>query len=58
MTETCIPVRIRKTEISAVVTRADGTIEDLGVISLWHSNPLIRWAYKLRRLAKWLPFNS
>jgi hypothetical protein len=27
----------------AVVTRADGTVEDLGLIAYWHKNPVIRW---------------
>jgi hypothetical protein len=28
----------------AVVTRADGTVEDLGLIAYWHKNPFVRWA--------------
>lgn len=35
--------------ISAVVTRADGSVEDLGVIAYWHRNPLRRWAWRLRK---------
>jgi hypothetical protein len=31
------------TEVSAVVTRADGTVEDLGIVSYWHKNPIKRW---------------
>jgi hypothetical protein len=27
-------------EITAVVTRADGRVEDLGRIAYWHANPL------------------
>lgn len=30
-------------EVSAVVIRADGTREDLGVISYYHKNPIKRW---------------
>jgi hypothetical protein len=31
--------------LRAVVTRADGTVEDLGEIAFWHKNPIIRaWA--------------
>lgn len=30
-------------EVRAVVTRADGTVEDLGVIAYWHRNPFKRW---------------
>lgn len=37
---------VKEATISAVITRADGTIEDLGVVSYWHRNPLRRlvWA--------------
>lgn len=35
--------------IRAVVTRADGTVEDLGVISYWHRNPLRRLLFKLTK---------
>lgn len=34
----------KSSSISAVVTRADGSIENLGVIAYWHKNPLKRWA--------------
>ena len=33
--------------IHAVVTRADGTVEDLGLISYTSRNPLRRWGYRL-----------
>jgi hypothetical protein len=39
----------REASISAVVTRADGTTEDLGVISYWHRNPFKRWAWAYRK---------
>jgi len=39
--------------IRAVITRADGTVEDLGTISYWHKNPLRRLAYRIGRLFKW-----
>lgn len=35
-------------ETSYVITRADGTVEDLGVTGYWHRNPIKRWAWKLR----------
>ena len=38
---------LRQTQIEAVVIRADGTREDLGVIARWHKNPLIRWWWAL-----------
>lgn len=47
--------RVRQVSISAVKTRADGTIEDLGVIGYWHRKPLKRWAWALKRgLRNWL----
>jgi hypothetical protein len=39
--------------IRAVITRADGTVEDLGTISYWNKNPLRRLAYRIGRLFKW-----
>lgn len=37
----------REATISAVITRADGTIEDLGVVARWHKNPLVRLAWRV-----------
>lgn len=37
----------REQTISAVVTRANGTVEDLGIVSYWHRNPLKRLAWHL-----------
>jgi hypothetical protein len=42
----------RMISIGAVVTRADGTVEDLGVVSYWHRNPLRRLAWRLGRLIR------
>lgn len=43
--------------ISATIKRADGTIEELGVIAYWHQNPLRRWVYRIKKgLATWLPW--
>ena len=44
---------LRQTSIRAVITRADGTVEDLGMISYWHKNPLRRLAYRIGRFFKW-----
>lgn len=33
---------LREATISATVTRADGTVENLGVVSYWHRNPIRR----------------
>jgi hypothetical protein len=43
---------VREASIAAVVTRADGTIEDLGVIARWHKNPLIRLAWRIADLVR------
>lgn len=40
----------REASISATVTRADGTVEHLGVVSYWHRNPLRRWAWRIGRV--------
>lgn len=41
--------RVLSTELSAVITRANGRREELGVINYWHRNPFVRWAYRVRR---------
>ena len=40
---------VKSIEIEAVVIRADGTVEKLGVIGFWHRNPLIRLWHKIKR---------
>jgi len=39
---------LREASIEAVVVRADGSREDLGVVSYWHKNPLRRLWWRLR----------
>jgi hypothetical protein len=50
--------KARETIISATITRADGSIEELGEISYWHRNPFKRYAWnlkqKLKEIKKWL----
>lgn len=46
-----VPARAKWASIEATVTRADGRIENLGVVNYWHRNPLRRWAW---RLGRWL----
>ena len=41
------PARAKELTISAVITRADGTVEDLGDIVRWHRNPFKRLKYRL-----------
>jgi hypothetical protein len=45
--------KVKQMEISAVITRADGTIENLGTIQYWHKNPLKRLLWRIK---KWLHF--
>jgi hypothetical protein len=35
--------KVKEAEIVATITRADGTIEELGRLSYYHRNPLKRW---------------
>lgn len=42
----------KESTLSAVKTRADGTVEDLGVIAYYHRNPLRRWLWQHLRI-KW-----
>jgi hypothetical protein len=35
--------KTRKATLHAVVTRADGRVEDLGMIAYYHRNPIWRW---------------
>jgi hypothetical protein len=44
-----VPHNVKKAEITAVKIRADGTREDLGVVSYYHRNPLIRLWHQLTR---------
>ncbi len=40
--------------VSGVVTRADGTTEDLGVIAFAHRHPAKMLAWRLGRVFRWL----
>ena len=42
---------IKSAQFEAIVIRADGTVENLGVISFYHRNPLIRLWWNLKKLA-------
>lgn len=44
---------IKAMEISAVVIRANGKVEDLGTIQYWHKNPIKRLFWRIK---KWLHF--
>ncbi len=47
MTEQKATSHIQEATIEAKVIRANGTVEDLGVISYWHRNPLRRLWWRL-----------
>jgi len=51
MVESVVTSKLKGLEIQAVITRANGSIEKLGTISYWSSNPLkmIIW-----RIKQWL----
>jgi len=41
----------KELQLEAVIIRADGTIERLGVIDYWHKNPIKRFIWRIK---KWL----
>jgi hypothetical protein len=43
---------IKSSAISAVIIRADGTREELGVISYWHVNPFKRLWFRFKQFIK------
>ena len=49
MSKMVVPANARQASIRATVIRADGRVEDLGVVAFYHRNPLYRWAYRVRR---------
>jgi hypothetical protein len=49
MSSMIVPSNAKEAQISAVITRADGTIEQLGVVSYWHRNPLKRIFWSIKR---------
>ena len=41
---------VKEMALSAVIIRADGTTEELGVIDYWHKNPIKRLIWSLKQL--------
>lgn len=39
-------------KLTAIVTRADGTQEDLGIVGYYHRNPLKRWLHAFKQSFK------
>lgn len=48
MTSINIHRQAKEATVSIVVTRANGTVENLGVVSYWHRNPLKRLWWKIK----------
>lgn len=42
----------REASIAVTVIRADGTVEERGVVSRWHRNPLIRLKWRVADLLR------
>jgi hypothetical protein len=40
--------KVKEMVLSAQVIRADGTVEDLGTIQYWHSNPIKRIIWRIK----------
>jgi len=43
----------KEIQLVATVTRADGTVEELGVIDYYHQNPIKRLIWRIK---KWLHY--
>jgi len=39
----------KEIQLIATITRADGTVEQLGVIDYWHKNPIKLFVWKLKQ---------
>jgi hypothetical protein len=39
----------KEIQFIATITRADGTVEQLGVINYWHKNPIKLFIWKLKQ---------
>lgn len=40
---------VKSAEICAIITRADGTVENLGCISYYHKNVFKRWLWATKK---------
>jgi hypothetical protein len=52
MSTVIAPARAVEQTITAVITRADGSVEDLGIVSYYHRRWYRRWIFKLKTEAK------
>ena len=39
----------KEIQFIATVIRANGTVEELGVVDYWHKNPIKRFIWKIKR---------
>jgi hypothetical protein len=46
------PAGAKSATLSLVIIRADGSTQDLGVVSTWHKNPILRLAWRVKRFLK------
>jgi len=42
----------KEVQLVAIITRADGSVEHLGVIDYWHKNPIKRMIWSFKKLFK------
>jgi hypothetical protein len=42
----------KEIHLMATITRADGTVEELGVIDYWHKSPIKRMIWKLKKFLR------
>lgn len=52
MSSVSLSAPAKEATIEMIVTRADGTVENLGVVSYWHRNPIKRLAWRVKELFK------
>lgn len=52
MTNVLTDAKAREATIEMVITRANGQVENLGVVSYWHRNPLKRLLWRLNQYWK------
>lgn len=50
MTKVKVNEDIKEAQFEAVIIRADGTREDLGIVSYYHKNPLLRLKHKIKEI--------
>ena len=39
---------VQQASVSAIVTRADGTVEDLGIVAYWHKSFVKRLVWRVK----------